>query len=139
MKTRKKVLITISIALFGIGNISTIANAQTDQTKHWYTTFTNATMPAKKGAGCSVVNIAFITAPNMRANSLMAAPRGYTKQFVNTRTKRTGGAGGWCPKTMTIFACEKREKLRARYSWHNILLTRGCATVRWNGAVLFSK
>ncbi len=138
MKPRKKILLTISIALFGIGNISTIANGQTDQTKHWYTTFTNATYAAK-GAGCSIVNIAFKTAPNMRENSFMTAPVGYTRQFVNNTRKRTGGAGGWCPKTMTMLACEKREKLRARYFWHNALLTRGCATVRWNGTVLFSK
>jgi hypothetical protein len=131
----------LKIATVVMGSIMGLAfpaHAQVDTTKHWYTIFTNASTPAK-GAGCSVVKMAFVKAPNMRANALMSPPFGYTKQKVNTYTKVTGSQGGWCPKTMSAFACEKREKGRAKYVWHNSLGTRSCATIFWNGTVLYSK
>ncbi len=116
---------------------SSPAQAQVDSSKHWYTVFTKGSLPA--GGGCASVDIKYVTAPNMRANQLMAPPYGFTRVFKNSSSVRTRARGGWCPKSISAATCEGREKLRDKNVWHNWLARHSCATVRWNNTILYSK
>lgn len=115
------------------------AHAQVDTAKHWYTAYFKANMPANPRSGCATAQIKFVFAPNIRANQLSAAPYGYSKVFDNTKPNMTRSAAGWCPKSMTVGACEEREKLRWKNVWHNWALRHSCTTLRWNDVVIYSR
>lgn len=138
MKQVVKLLGGLTVIIGMSGGMSVPAQAQVDTAKHWYSVFKD--IKYGKNGSCTTASYRYVSAPNQYSMyHKTAAPYGFTHKAYRSTTGETGRNMGWCPKSMSASACEKREESRMRRVWHTNAWSRKCLKVYWDGAVIYSK